>query len=82
MHPASANTTEENSFGVISGEEESLAYINTYKIKLNKVKFICAYSDGCEPDFENKEQIKKVIQNPEEQVKHGKEKTLIIYKEI
>ena len=70
---------EKNSFGVISGEEESLAFIDTYKVKLDNVKYICAYSDGCEPDFENVKKIKQIIQNPEEKMKEGKEKTLILY---
>lgn len=70
---------EKKSFGVISGEKESLKYIDTYKISLDKAKYICAYSDGCEPDFENKDAIKRIIKNTKEQMKKGKEKTLIIY---
>lgn len=70
---------EKNSFGVISGEKESLKYIDTYRISLDKVKYICAYSDGCEPDFENKDAIKGIIENTRERMETGKEKTLIIY---
>lgn len=73
---------EKNSFGVISGEEEALKFIETYKIELDKVKYICAYSDGCEPDFASKKAIKEIIQNTREKVKEGKEKTLIIYENI
>ena len=70
---------EKNSFGVISGEKEVLKFIDTYKFELDKVKYICAYSDGCEPDFENKKVIKEIMENTKEKVKSGKEKTLVIY---
>lgn len=43
------------SFGVISGEKEAEYYIDSYKIDVTEAKYICAYSDGCEPDFESKE---------------------------
>lgn len=70
---------EKNSFGVISGEKEALKFIDTYKFELDKVKYICAYSDGCEPDFENRKAIKEIMENTKEKVKSGKEKTLVIY---
>lgn len=70
---------QEVSFGVLSGEKEAEHYIDTYKVDLTDVKYICAYSDGCEPFFENKEKLKEIIQNPERLQNEGKERTLIIY---
>lgn len=70
---------KEVSFGVLSGEKEAEHYIDTYKVDLTDVKYICAYSDGCEPFFENKEKLKEIIQNPERLQNEGKERTLIIY---
>lgn len=70
---------QEVSFGVLSGEKEAEHYIDTYKVDLTDVKYICAYSDGCEPFFENKEKLKEIIQNPEKLKDGGKERTLIIY---
>lgn len=67
------------SFGALSGEKEAEYYIDTYEIDLSKVKYICAYSDGCEPIFENKESIRKIIQNPDDLKNEGKERTLVIY---
>ena len=55
---------KEISFGVLTGEKEAEHYIDVYKVDLSQVKYICAYSDGCEPffsDIEKKlEKIKKV----------------------
>lgn len=73
---------KEVSFGVLSGEKEAEHYIDTYKVDLTDVKYICAYSDGCEPFFENKEKLKEIIQNPENLKNQGKERTLIIYELI
>ncbi len=70
---------KEVSFGVLSGEKEAEHYIDTYKVDLTDVKYICAYSDGCEPFFENKEKLKEIIQNPERLQNEGKERTLVIY---
>lgn len=70
---------KEVSFGVLSGEKEAEHYIDTYKVDLTDVKYICAYSDGCEPFFEDKEKLKEIIQNPERLQNEGKERTLIIY---
>lgn len=70
---------KEVSFGVLSGEKEAEHYIDTYKVDLTDVKYICAYSDGCEPFFEDKEKLKEIIQNPEKLQNEGKERTLIIY---
>lgn len=70
------------SFGALTGEMEAEYYFKTYKVDLSNVKYVCAYSDGCEPNFENKENIKKVIENPESIKERGMEKTLIIYEKI
>lgn len=68
------------SFGVISGEEVVDYYVDTYKIPLDKAYYICAYSDGCEPDFKTKETRQYIIENTEEAMEKGKEKTLVVYK--
>lgn len=70
------------SFGAISGEKEVEYYISTYEIDLSNVAYICAYSDGCEPNFENKEAIQKWIEKPEAIGNEGKEKTLVLYEKI
>ena len=70
---------KEVSFGVLTGEKEAKHYIDTYKIDLSSIKYICAYSDGAEPFFEKKEIIKDIILNPSKFEKEGKERTLIIY---
>lgn len=70
------------SYGALTGEKEAEYYICTYKVNLKDVKYICAYSDGCEPNFENKEEIIKVINNPESIQEKGSEKTLVIYEKI
>ncbi len=54
-------------------------FVSTYKINLKDVFFICAYSDGCEPNFESKQEILKWINKPEELINNGKEKTLVMY---
>lgn len=38
---------------IIWGNFEEKEIFDIYKINLDKVKYIYAYSDGCEPDFEN-----------------------------
>lgn len=67
------------SFGVLSGEKEAEYYIDTYKVNLEKAKYICAYSDGCEPFFKEKEKIQEIIKEPTKLQNEGKERTLIIY---
>ncbi len=70
---------KEVSFGVLSGEKEAEHYIDVYKVDLSNIKYICAYSDGCEEFFRDKEHTKMIIQNPEKLQNEGKERTLIIY---
>lgn len=70
---------EEVSFGAISGELEAMHYVDTYTVDLKEVKYICAYSDGCEPFFEEKSKIKELITNLDIFDSEGKERTLVIY---
>lgn len=73
---------EEVSFGVLTGERKAEHYIDTYKIELSDIKYICAYSDGCEPFFEKKEILKEIIEEPSKVEKEGKERTLVIYEKV
>ena len=67
------------SFGAFSGEENAEYYIDTYKVNLKNVKYICAYSDGCEPFFYNKKSIKNTLEDLKSLDYTGKERTLIVY---
>ena len=67
------------SFGVLSGEKNAEYYIDTYTVNLENVKYICAYSDGCEPFFENREKRKQLINNLDFIESGGKERTLVVY---
>ena len=67
------------SFGVLTGEKEAEYYIDTYAIDLTNIKYICAYSDGCEPYFREKSIINNILKEPEIIEREGKERTLIIY---
>ena len=67
------------SFGVLTGEKQAEYYIDTYEVDLMNIKYICAFSDGCEPYFEKKETIQKLLKEPEMIEKEGKERTLVIY---
>ncbi len=77
--PGKLYNNKEISFGVLSGEKEAEHYIDVYKVELSQIKYICAYSDGCEPFFETKEIAKKIILEPEQLKNEGKERTLVIY---
>lgn len=77
--PGKLYNNKEISFGVLSGEKEAEHYIDAYKVDLSQIKYICAYSDGCEPFFETKEIAKKIILEPEQLKNEGKERTLVIY---
>lgn len=77
--PGKLYNNKEISFGVLSGEKEAEHYIDVYKVDLSQIKYICAYSDGCEPFFETKEIAKKIILEPEQLKNEGKERTLVIY---
>lgn len=66
-------------YGALTGEDSAMSFIKTYKVSLDKVKYICAYSDGCMSYFENKEVAQNTIQNPDSIKEHGSERTLVIY---
>ena len=68
-------------YGALTGEDSAMDFIKTYKVPLEKAKYICAYSDGCIPYFETHEEAKKTIINPERIADDGSERTLIIFKE-
>lgn len=70
---------KEISFGVLTGEKEAEHYIDVYQVNLEEVKYICAYSDGCEPFFATKDKVESLIRNPQLLQQEGKERTLIIY---
>ncbi len=67
------------SFGALSGEKEAEYYIDVYEVDLDKAQYICAYSDGCEPIFDNDQKIEKILNNPESLKEEGKERTLILF---
>lgn len=81
-NPEAKYNGEEVSFGVLTGEKTAEHYIDTYKIDLSEIKYICAYSDGCEPFFEKKDTLKEIIEEPSKVEKEGKERTLVIYKKV
>lgn len=66
-------------FGALTGEKKSLNFVKIYQFPLENVKYILAYSDGCEEVLQNKEKISNVLQNPEQIANETHEKTLIIY---
>lgn len=70
------------SFGALSGEKEAEYYIDVYQVDLTKAKYICAYSDGCEPFFASKEKLASLLEKPETLANEGKERTLVIYENI
>lgn len=70
------------SFGALSGEETAEYYIDTYCVDLSDAKYICAYSDGCEPFFENKKKMTHLLNNLEKLQYEGKERTLIVYEKV
>lgn len=72
----------EVSFGALSGEKEAEHYIDTYKISLKGIRYICAYSDGCEPIFMSKQEQDKIIENPKILQEEGKERTLVIFERM
>lgn len=81
-NPQKKYNGQEISFGVLSGEIEAEHYLNVYEIKLDEIKYICAYSDGCEPVFDSQEKIKEIIIDPKKLQNTGKERTLVIYEKI
>ncbi len=78
-NPSMKYNGKDISYGAFSGEDTAEYYIDTYKVDLSNTKYICAYSDGCEPFFENKETIKNLLKNLNTLKNTGKERTLIVY---
>lgn len=78
-NPSLKENCKDITYGALSGEKNAEYYINIYKLDLQNVKYICNYSDGCEPNFKNLSEIKKLIENPESIKNSGKEKTLVLY---
>ena len=66
-------------YGALTGEETAMYFVKTYKVPLENVKYICAYTDGCMQYFENKEISQKTIQNPDSIKDGGSERTLVIF---
>ena len=66
-------------YGALTGEDSAMEFVKIYKVDLNNTKYICAYSDGCMPYFENKDESKKTIEIPDRIAECGSERTLIIY---
>jgi len=79
-NPSKKYNGKDVSCGAFSGEDTAEYYIDTYKIDLSNVEYICAYSDGCEPFFENRETIKNLLDHLDSLEHTGKERTLIVYK--
>lgn len=69
----------EYSFGVLTGEETALPFVKISKVSLTNVKYILAYSDGCEECLDSKEKIISIIANPEQIKNEAHEKTLLIF---
>ncbi len=70
-------------FGVLTGEDQALEFVNTYIVPINeKARYILAYSDGCDNFMNAKEDRKAVINNPDILKEEKHEKTLIIYEKI
>lgn len=69
----------EYSFGVLTGEEAALPFVKISKVPLTNVKYILAYSDGCEECLDSKEKIISIIANPEQIKNEAHEKTLLIF---
>ncbi len=68
-------------YGALTGEERAMDFVKTYNVNLKKVKYICAFSDGCVPYFEG-EKAKKTLTNPDIIKDDGSERTLIIYEKM
>ncbi|MBO5143175.1 MAG: hypothetical protein J6C46_09375 [Clostridia bacterium] len=72
-------TIKRYTFGALTGEQRCLKFVKTYSVPLDNVKYILAYSDGCEECLQTKDQIRSVLSNPEQIAEEMHEKTLIIY---
>ncbi|MBR2744498.1 MAG: protein phosphatase 2C domain-containing protein [Clostridia bacterium] len=66
-------------YGALTGEDSAMDFVKTYKVPLNNVKYIVAYSDGCIPYFENKSEAEQSLKNLDRIKEDGSERTLVIY---
>lgn len=66
-------------YGALTGEDGAMDFVEISKVSLERAQYIVAYSDGCMPYFENKQETEKTLQNPDRIAKEGSERTLIIY---
>lgn len=66
-------------YGALTGEDSAMQFAQVSKVPLKNAKYICAYSDGCMPYFENKKEIQKTLENPDRIAENGSERTLVIY---
>lgn len=81
-NPSKKYNGKDVSYGAFSGEDTAEYYIDTYKVNLLNVEYICAYSDGCEPFFENKKNIKNLLEHLDSLKHTGKERTLVVYEKF
>lgn len=70
---------EKAGYGALTGEDSAIDFVKIYKVPLKNAKYVTAYSDGCMPYFENKEESKKTLNNPDRINSNGSERTLVIY---
>lgn len=66
-------------YGALTGEDRAMDFVKVYKVPLKNAKYIVAYSDGCMQYFENKEEAKSTLENPNRIAESGSERTLVIY---
>lgn len=69
-------------YGAFTGEDKAMDFVKIYKVQLKNAKYICAYSDGCMPYFENEQEAEKTLINPDRIKEDGSERTLVIYENI
>ncbi len=67
-------------FGALTGQKSAMAFVKTFALPLDSVQYVLVYSDGCEECLKTSEQLKSVIENPEQISQELHEKTLLIYK--
>ena len=70
---------EKVGYGALTGEDSAMDFVKVYKVPLNNAKYIAAYSDGCIPYFDCKEEAEKTLTNPDRIREDGSERTLVIY---
>ena len=73
---------EKVGYGALTGEDTAMDFVKIYKVPLNNVKYIVAYSDGCIPYFENKTESEKTLKNPDIIKEDGSERTLVVYEKM